>query len=175
MNRSPSRRLGSRRGRAGGGFGPRALALTGLLAVLAAGCLEHDPAVPAEGVADRGGVRVLDYAASGLEQEVRIEPASLGPGDTLVIRSQIRNRGTEAARIEARACGLDVESRSVLANPSPPCGGWATNRLLGPGSHLEREDRRELRIPEEGPVVRVRVRRLVMPERWIELEIPVRR
>lgn len=155
------------------------LSVAAALLVALSACTDQTPtAAPGDepGLSPVESIRVLDWTSSGLEQEVKVTPARFRVGDTVTVRSTVRNTGTRGTLLEARICGLDVEGALDMEAVDPRCRGWSARRTLAPGESFTVEDRRvyrgALREGERGGMVRVR--HLLDPERWIQVELSPR-
>lgn len=134
-----------------------------LLLLVALAC-RTEPAAPA------GVIRQL--MAHGLEQTVRIAPAEPAPGDTLVIRSVVANRGTSSPELSSRICGLDLESAVRLDDSFVRCAGYSMLVALAPGDSLTGVDQRVVAGPAGSYTLRVR--HLLNPDTWVEVPLVVR-
>lgn len=107
-----------------------------------------------------------------LVQTIEFSQARPAPGDTLRIESVVVNHG-EARDVEARICGLDLETDLELTDPFARCAGYSTSGQLASGDSLRSSD---AGVIESGAgTYRVRVRHLLDPERWVAVEIEVAR
>lgn len=107
----------------------------------------------------------------GLEQTVRLTPATPAPGDTLDITSIVANGTAQAIDVESRICGLDLESSLKLTNSFIACAGYSMQGALATGDTIQGYDRRVVSgIP--GTYV-VRVRHLLNPDVWVDVPITV--
>jgi hypothetical protein len=158
------------------------LALAAAL-LLVYGCTDTAPTASGERPLEvPASARVIDWTSGGLEQEVVITPARPRLGDTLTVRSTVRNPTRHGVVVEARVCGLDLDGPLILEIPGVRCGGWSARRTLAPGASFRVEDRRVYRgvqgeaIPRTGTheTHRIRVRHLVNPERWVVVELSPR-
>lgn len=129
---------------------------------------------PSERSAVRGDTAVVTSMVGQLEQTLWLVPAEPAPGDTLRIRSVVGNLGTLPVETETRWCGLDLAGDLRLAWPP----GWARCGAYSRGDELAHEDsvvEHEWGIVESPPGnYRLRVRHLLKPEHWAEVEVRVR-
>jgi hypothetical protein len=139
-----------------------------VLGLTAAACSEPAATGPE---LDAGVVRLT--TASGLVQELRIEPAEPRVGDTVVIRSTVTNRGSAAVGTESRICGLDIETDLAYSDPFGRCGGYSQTVELAVGRSLSGS---EQFVVTGGPGnYQLRVRHLLSPEQWATMQLRVRR
>lgn len=137
--------------------------------VILAGCGEtllephYDEELQAYVVQDRIG---------DLVQTIEFSRARPVTGDTLRIESVVVNRG-EARDVEARICGLDLDTDLELSDPFARCGGYSTSGQLASGDSLRSSEAGV--IESAAGVYRVRIRHLLDPERWVAVEIEVDR
>lgn len=107
----------------------------------------------------------------GLEQTVRLTPATPAPGDTLDIASIVVNQTAAAIDVASRICGLDVESSLKLTNSFLACAGYSMQGALATGDTIQGFDRRVVGgIP--GNYV-LRVRHLLNPDVWVDVPVTV--
>jgi hypothetical protein len=107
----------------------------------------------------------------GLEQTVRLTPATPAPGDTIEIASIVVNGTAQPIDVESRICGLDLESSLKLTDSFIRCAGYSMQGALAVGDTLQGYDRRVVGgIP--GTYV-LRVRHLLNPDVWVDVPVTV--
>jgi hypothetical protein len=111
---------------------------------------------------------------ANLRQTVIVAPSNLTKGDTVRIRSMIRNVGTQSVTLESRICGLNIETTMSL--PWPPgigmCGGYSQTRTMAPGDSVESS---ELRQVQSGPgEYQVRVTHALKPAGSLQLKLTIK-
>lgn len=107
---------------------------------LATACADHPLA--ADSTRTRDSLAVTVAAPGGIVQAVEIAPRSPRAGDTLVLRSRVRNEGSEPVTVEVRLCGLDVRAVEWLTDPFIRCEGYSAMAVLAPGHSIVETDRR---------------------------------
>jgi hypothetical protein len=149
-----------------------------LTALLLSACADPGPSAPLDEAPPAPAVTVIDYSASGLEQEVRVEPGSVRVGDTITVRSTIRNTASTGRQLESRICGLDVTSSLTLQVPGFRCGGWSVFHTVAGGASFTLEDQRVVIAAggsgTSGNMRTLRIRHLLHPERWVEVQVELR-
>ena len=147
----------------------RAAASLALIAVLSGGCSESptDAGSPSDGTA-------LVGRFGNLVQTVSIEPAAPAPGENIVIRSAIVNRGARSVTLSSRHCGLDYAGSLDLAWPPgiAKCAAYSGRRELAPGDSVVGYDLMAVTSPPGRHLLRVR--HALEPEAWAELSVEVR-
>jgi hypothetical protein len=87
-------------------------------------------------------------------------------GDTATVRSVVENVGANAASVETRICGLDVDP-SLPWGDAVRCGGYSRSGQLAPGDSLVESDRRIIDRAD----ATIRVRHLLTPETWVPVSL----
>jgi hypothetical protein len=148
------------------------LSLALAAAVVTAGCSDstgleiiRDPA-PAYSVAAEKAV------GPSLVQRVRLSTNQPARGDTLVIRSTVKNQGSAPAAVEHVVCGFDYEDDDVLQQPFIICAAYSMTSTIAPGDSIMHEDRRVVGGRPGTHVVRFA--HLVEPEQNVQIALTVR-
>ena len=148
------------------------LALTALVAI-AACATDPTGTVGDRRQRDDASFAATPEGASALRHEVHLSPAQPERGDTLRIRSVVRNTGSEPVVVSARICGLDLRGGPALDSPWVRCGGYSLDRhTLAPGDSI---------VEHDGGIVKsgigeyeLQVRHLLTPELWVKVPVVVR-
>lgn len=107
-----------------------------------------------------------------LVQRVRLSTNQPARGDTLVIRSTVKNDGTTPATVKHVVCGFDYEPNDVLQQPFIICAAYSMTSTIAPGDSIIHEDRRVV-AGRPGPHV-VRLAHLVEPRQTVQVALTVR-
>jgi hypothetical protein len=147
----------------------RTAAFLALIAFLSGGCRDTptDSGSPSDGTA-------LVGRFGSLVQTITIEPAAPAPGENVVIRSVIVNRGSRVVTLSSRLCGLDYDGSLELAWPADigKCRAYSGRDELAPGDSVVGHDLMEVTSPPGRHLLRVR--HALEPEAWAELSVNVR-
>lgn len=138
-----------------------------LAAVLGAVACERSPLEPRFDE-DRQAY-VVETQLGDLVQTVELSSATPATGDTLRVRSTVRNTGADR-EIDHRVCGLDVRGID-LTRYGARCGGYSARSRLEPGDSVVGEEFGVVR--SESGTYDLEVRHLVEPEHWIVIEVRV--
>jgi hypothetical protein len=122
---------------------------------------------------DDASVVATPEGAAALRHEVYLSPAQPERGDTLRIRSVVRNTGSEPVVVSARICGVDLRGGPALDVPWARCGGYSMDRhTMAPGDSI---------VEHDGGIVtsgigeyELQVRHLLTPELWVKVPVMVR-
>ncbi|MFW6201015.1 MAG: hypothetical protein ACOC8B_00420 [Gemmatimonadota bacterium] len=114
---------------------------------------------------------VVVHRTGDLVQTLAFSDPTPSVGDTLSIRSTVINRGAPRG-VESRICGLDVRGEVELSPASATCGGWSSSGTLAPGDSVIGWEHGVVNA-EPGRRV-LRVRHLIDPEVWLDVELTIR-
>ena len=107
-----------------------------------------------------------------LVQRVRLSTNQPARGDTLVIRSTVKNEGSAPATVKHVVCGFDYEPNDVLQQPFVICAAYSMTSTIAPGDSIMHQDRRVV-AGRPGPQV-VRLAHLVEPKQTAQVALTVR-
>ena len=79
---------------------------------------------------------------ASLVQRVRLSTNQPARGDTLVIRSVVKNQGSAPATVEHVVCGFDYADDNILHQPFIMCAAYSMRSTIAPGDSIMHEDRR---------------------------------
>lgn len=138
------------------------------LALALAACAT-DPAAPRAPVSGAGRLEQEVAPSLTLALEMDLEPRT---GDTVHVRSVVRNRGAAPVVVTARICSLDIGGAARLEDRFGGCDGYSMHGPLAPGDSIVGHDRRVVESPPG--TYPVTVRHLLEPERTISATMRVR-
>lgn len=129
----------------------RCTAATGLIVILSCAGHQRSPREqPASSTRDSADTLTVEVTLPfGLRETVTIRPAQLISGQTIEIRSVIRNKADSAVTAQSRICGLTLAGSLELSIPpgTGGCGGFSVTRPLAPADSLVMDDIEIVRSP----------------------------
>lgn len=146
----------------------RARSVTGVVLSLACGV---GPEVPEDFLP--GSVeQAIGLPSASLIQRVTLTPAQPATGDTLDVRSVIRNVGPRAVRLTSTICGVQLRGSLTFADPFVRCAGYSMTGDLTAGDSVV-EARQVVVTAGPGRWV-LEVRQLLDPSVWVAVPLEVR-
>jgi len=116
--------------------------------------------------------QAVGFPGSGLRQRITLIPAAPAPGDTLEVRSVLRNVGTGLVPVTATICGVHLRGSLPFADPFVRCAGYSVTTELAAGDSVI--DGRHV-VVTAGPGHWVlEVRQLLDPSEWLAIPVVVR-
>lgn len=112
--------------------------------------------------------------AEGLQQIVTIDPVDPSAGQTIRIRSVIRNTSSTSQMLQSRICGLDFAGSLELVWPPniAKCAGYSMTGSVAAGDSVVAGDIMNVNSPPGAYVLRIR--HAIEPEGWYELSVVVK-
>lgn len=107
-----------------------------------------------------------------LIQRVTVTPARPTMGDTIVIRSALRNAGATPVPIVATICGVHLQGTLRVADPFVRCAGYSMTGELAPGDSVI--DSRRVVVASPPGMWELEVRHLLEPSTWVSVAVEVR-
>ena len=110
--------------------------------------------------------------APSIVQRVRLSSNQPARGDTLVIRSVLKNTGATPAQVTHTVCGFDYAPNDVLQSPFVMCMAYSATSTLAPGDSISHEDRRV--VAGRPGQHTIRLAHLVQPKSEVAIALTVR-
>lgn len=107
-----------------------------------------------------------------LVQRVTVTPARPKMGDTIVVRSTLRNADDAPVPIVATICGVHLQGTLRFADPFVRCAGYSMAGDLAPGDSVS--DSRAVVVASPPGMWELEVRHLLEPSIWVSVAVEVR-
>jgi len=124
---------------------------------------------------DGGAAVTIDQAvglpSSGLRQRITLTPAVPASGDTVEVRSALRNVGTGVVPVTSTICGLHLRGSLSFVDPFTRCAGYSVSTELAAGDSVL-DARRVVVTAGSGHWV-LEVRQLLDPSAWVAVPVHV--